>query len=115
MNDVLDMFSVVSTRRTQFGRSGLVRRGNTSGNHRSATKNEVVDVNNQLRSTLVENGGYFWLQHKGVAEMNKDNTQPMVFPASGTVMGRGALYKVNKVKKQINDRPTCSLCTRYFI
>ena len=68
--------------------------GNTSENHRSATKNEIVNVNVSL-TNVAESGGYFWVQHIGMAGKDKDDTsRPMVFPTSGTVMGRGALYVV---------------------
>ena len=75
--------------------------GNTSENHRSATKNEVANVN-VLLTNVVKKGGYFWVQHIGVAGKDKDDTsRPMVFPASGTVMGRCALYKVKENDREV--------------
>ena len=84
--------------------------GNTSNNHRSATNGEVASVNNQLISLVPtrrpEPGGYFWVQHKGKAGKDKDdNTQPMVYPAEGTIMGYGDRYPLDidgrAVKAQI--------------
>ena len=84
--------------------------GNTSNNHRSATNGEVASVNNQLISLVPtrrpEPGGYFWVQHKGKAGKDKDdNTQPMVYPAEGTIMGYGGRYPLDidgrAVKAQI--------------
>ena len=85
-------------------------RGNTSGNHRSATNEEVISVNDQIVRLVPtrrpEPGMYFWVQHMGKAGMDKDdNTRPMVYPAEGTIMGYGDRYPLDidgrAVKAQI--------------
>ena len=72
-----------------------VNSGNTSGNNRSASIQEVRE-NNVNIGDLVQSGGYFWVQAKGKAGQDlNDKSQPFSQPAVGTLMAYGRKYEYN--------------------